>query len=551
LHDSNFDEYAQEVVLSGPGLYSSFTPTYTLAAYPNDALFEVYETNNPSIAAVGSLCIILFVSIIFFLYDYFVRSEFHHKEALSQARRQFVRFISHEVRTPLSAVCMGLQLWRDELIRNNPEDPSPDGKKGCQDEKEERIRRYATAMELQEGILSNADTAVGVLNDLLQYDKVESGTLHLEKSAVPIFELVERTAAEFRNSAKLKNIDYALDYAPLLEDQHQVFDAIVSAKELPQEIKNRHAIGDATRLEQVLRNLISNAIKFSPDGGKLCIRMISEAVATEPTGETMDVTLHAGDRVQCFDGGTLRIEVTDTGAGMSPDQLKNLFKEGVQFDVNKLQAGKGSGLGLYIAKGILEQHGGSLEASSDGIGRGTTFTMSIPLFYIPDTGLHENEESQRTVDWDMLDPLNILVVDDAKLNRKLLSRLLRNHGNVCDEAENGRIAVDRVIEVKKKGVRFDAILMDYEMPEMNGAEAARELRAMGCDSFIIGITGSLFSEDVANFKRCGANAVLPKPLDLKALCAELVENGVADASLLKTCGTTTNGRRKYEEALAA
>ena len=248
----------------------------------------------------------------------------------------------------------------------------------------------------------------------------------------------------------------------------------------------------------------------------------------ESAGKASEITLHSGEKASYLTGGTLRIEVTDTGAGMTPEQLKNLFKEGVQFDVNKLQGGSGSGLGLYIAKGILEQHGGSLVASSDGKGRGSTFTMSVPLYCVPEARSPEHEESQRTIDWDMMDPLNVLVVDDAALNRKLLSRLLRNHGNVCSEAENGRVAVQRVLDAKNRGDRFDVILMDYEMPEMDGGDAAKVLRAMGCDSFVVGITGNMFSEDVENFKSCGANSVLPKPLDLRALMDVLVENGVAD-----------------------
>ena len=299
LHDRSFDDYAQEVVLSGPGLYSDFTPTYVLVAYPNARLFDVYRTNNPTIAVVGSLCIILFVSVIFFLYDFFVRTEFHHKEALSEARRQFVRYVSHEVRTPLNAVCMGLQLWRDEMATSttttatataDPAEKNDGGSGGAAggggggggdgagfgedsksegagredgDGEEARQKKHLEAIELQEGILSNAHRAVGVLNDLLQYDKVESGTLKLEMTVVPIFELVENAANEFRQPAKLKEIDYNLDYGPLLnnnngnsDDQQKVFDAVVSARELPPDVQNRHVIGDATRLTQVIRNLI-------------------------------------------------------------------------------------------------------------------------------------------------------------------------------------------------------------------------------------------------------------------------------------------------------
>ena len=99
LHDRRRNNYARTVTLNGPGQYSSSSPIFTLSVYPNDGLFAVYETNNPVTATVGSVCIILFTSILFFLYDFFLWTELHHKESMSKARRQFVRFVSHEVRT--------------------------------------------------------------------------------------------------------------------------------------------------------------------------------------------------------------------------------------------------------------------------------------------------------------------------------------------------------------------------------------------------------------------------------------------------------------------
>lgn len=98
MHDPKYDEQALQISLNDPGQYSVSSPNYTLTAYPNDELLEMYETGNPTIATVGSVCIILFTSVIFFLYDFFVRSEIQHKDSLFKARRQFVRFVSHEVR---------------------------------------------------------------------------------------------------------------------------------------------------------------------------------------------------------------------------------------------------------------------------------------------------------------------------------------------------------------------------------------------------------------------------------------------------------------------
>lgn len=197
--------------------------------------------------------------------------------------------------------------------------------------------------------------------------------------------------------------------------------------------------------------------------------------------------------------------------------------------MNELQAGQGSGLGLYIAKGILEKHGGSLMAHSEGIGRGTVFTMTLPLYLLPDApGSNHSEVSptDRRHPSARVDPLDILVVDDAQVNRKLLIRLLENQGHVCSEAKDGVQAVELVKETfEDEGRRYKVILMDFEMPLMNGPEATREIRSlMGSDSFIVGLTGHLFEEDINDFKASGANVVLGKPLDIHVLMDAFLEH---------------------------
>jgi CheY-like chemotaxis protein len=233
----------------------------------------------------------------------------------------------------------------------------------------------------------------------------------------------------------------------------------------------------------------------------------------------------------------MEVHVTDSGAGMSKEQVAKLFCDGVQFNVNELQAGNGSGLGLYIAKGIVEQHGGVLSASSEGLGLGTTFTLTLPLYHIPDeikkkkTGTNDSCENegvdaktrQRQIQSTFL---NILIVDDAGSNRKLLRRILANHGHSTAEAEDGRKAIDEMEKARDNGKSFDCILLDYEMPNMNGPDACKEMRSRGCDSFIVGVTGNMMAEDVAIFKECGANSVLPKPFRLAQLDQLWLEHGV-------------------------
>jgi signal transduction histidine kinase len=153
---------------------------------------------------------------------------------------------------------------------------------------------------------------------------------------------------------------------------------------LPPELKKQRVIGDIIRLAQVLRNLISNAIKFTNEGGEINIKVSWISDQTSNTSMKSDFVLNSGKQVNGSTCGWLQVKVKDSGAGMTKDQLSKLFRHGVQFNVNELQAGQGSGLGLYIAKGIIEQHNGYLYADSKGLGMGSTFTLELPLFIIDD-----------------------------------------------------------------------------------------------------------------------------------------------------------------------
>jgi len=277
--------------------------------------------------------------------------------------------------------------------------------------------------------------------------------------------------------------------------------------------------------------------------------------------------LNTGEACAFVQSGMLVLTVTDTGKGMTAEQVRNLFGEGVQYNRNKLQAGGGSGLGLFIAKGIVEQHRGTLTVASEGIGCGTTFTLRLPLYYIPDALLppgyeslsrsgkqssndggggsgKEDFESMAIMEKGTMSsklragalarrpsvvanrPLRILVVDDAASNRKMLLRTLRNKHHTCVEAHHGQDAVDKFTAARDENNAdadsygdepFDTILMDYEMPVMDGPSASKLLRAMGCECLIVGVTGNILIEDVKHFHNCGADEVLAKPLKIAEL----------------------------------
>jgi signal transduction histidine kinase len=257
LHDPKFDKNRRSTLLTKTGFFSSTSASYTLTLYPNDELFDVYSTTNPNVATAGAVCIIIFTSLLFILYDFFVRQEFNMRLSVLEAKRKFVRFVSHEVRTPLNAVCMGLQLMQEEIRESQSTLTASKRFVSDSDNK-------AKMLELTEDIIGNATSAVGVLNDLLNYDKIEMGTLSLERTIVSIWDLIERILAEFKLPAKAKKIDFKLDFSALVETDEESPSTI----DLSQDIRERRVLGDAIRIAQVLRNLVSNGLKFTPDGGK-------------------------------------------------------------------------------------------------------------------------------------------------------------------------------------------------------------------------------------------------------------------------------------------
>jgi CheY-like chemotaxis protein len=253
------------------------------------------------------------------------------------------------------------------------------------------------------------------------------------------------------------------------------------------------------------------------------------------------VALHKDEKATVIRRGTVSIEVIDEGVGMSPEQVKTVFNDGTQFNANQFQAGGGSGLGLNIAQGIVIEHGGKLSCTSPGIGLGTTFALSLPVYdpvypsphspEMPVVDVSKDSVTKET-DSDFVVPkLFILVVDDSLTNRKLCIRLLERNGHTCEGACDGEEAVAMVKKsLSCSGKPYDCILLDYEMPKMNGPEACQRMRQMGCSSYIAGVTGNLMSEDVDHFRMCGANWVFPKPFRLEALEEQWIEDGVTPSN---------------------
>ena len=276
-----YDSYARTITLEGTHISGVSSQAYTLILYPTEEFFDTYSTNSPIFAMVGAVVIVLVTSFVFFLYDTVVRREFNAKQNLLQAKRAFMRFVSHEVRTPLNAVCMGLKLLEDEMkeattangkVDHNhcrlekkntlalPEtllnittarqaNASGQSSSSCCSTKKKDMESWLTLIQ---EIHSSATSSVHVLNDLLNYDKIETKTLTLELSVFSIETLLTEISSEFRLSAQKEKIHFEM-----AGDRHFQ----------PPQLQ-RSVVADRIRIAQVLRNLVSNAIKFTPENGK-------------------------------------------------------------------------------------------------------------------------------------------------------------------------------------------------------------------------------------------------------------------------------------------
>lgn len=557
------------------GIFVNEKTEYYMDIYATDEFISTFGRSTgdgirlSTMTCIITVMVIFFTSVLFVSYDYCVRKEFDSKDRLLEAKRRFVRFVSHEVRTPLNTVCMGLTLLQNDLanalgdgnqttVTSNqvkhhekfaPASNSSNGNDVVADNELIMKREVVEEMmSLSTQVFQNADAAVGVLSDLLNYDKIQMGTLTLELCLINLWTALEKTVDEFQVSAKEKFVNLEMDFSRIMnadmsgngEESYKESSQPLHSADLPPAIRNCKVVGDKIRLVQVFRNLISNGLKFSKEYSSLTVRVSFDPLPDRKQ-KPETVKLHKDIAAEVTRRGTVTIDFIDEGVGMTPEQVNTVFEDGTQFDANKLQAGGGSGLGLNIARGIVLEHGGTLSCSSRGLGKGSTFTLTTSLFSengldistpSPTNGVPAMEEETPDEENGLVSPeftiplLRILVVDDSVTNRKLCQRLLERSGHTTEGACDGREAVNMVRSSLKTGNLYDCILLDYEMPVMNGPEACQLIRKMGCNSYIAGVTGNVMSEDVDHFRSCGANWVLPKPFRLEALEDQWIEDGV-------------------------
>ena len=378
-------------------------------------------------------------------------------EETSRAKSNFLSNMSHDIRTPMNAILGYTNLARKE------KDPEK-------------------AAEYLEKIEASGQHLLALINDILDMSCIENGKMVIEPARADLKAVMDNVRDLFSVQMISKSIRYTVNTDKTV---------------------NRYVMCDVPNLNRVLLNLISNAYKFTPQGGAV-------TVSLRQTGSD-------GTRA------SYEISVKDTGMGMSPEFAETVFEA---YSREKTVASiQGTGLGMAITKSIVEMMGGTVKVNTEQ-GKGTEFIIRLE-FDIAEEIAEENTDAV-SEDADVqsdFSGVRLLLVDDNEINREIAAAILDEFGFVVDCAENGRIAYE-TIAASSPG-EYKAVLMDIQMPVMNGYEAARAIRSLEnkglADIPVIAMTANAFAEDIRAAKEAGMNAHIAKPIDVAVLMDELTK----------------------------
>ncbi|MBL8756747.1 MAG: response regulator [Planctomycetes bacterium] len=379
-------------------------------------------------------------------------------DAANQTKTAFLANISHELRTPMTAI-----LGYSDLLADGGSGPD-------------------AARLLQESVATirrNAQAMVAIVNDLLDMSKLEAGKLQVERIACSPLQVVDDVLGLLRTKAAARKV---------------VLRSVVP-EPVPEQVQT-----DPLRLRQVLINLVDNAIKFS-DGGEVTVTVSFAG---------------AGDAAE------LQFEVADRGIGMPASVLARLFQPFEQADVSTTRRYGGTGLGLAISRQLARLLGGDLVAAS-AVGHGSRFRLTVATGAVDGVPRAKSVRAEGVPAADTSRPLagvTVLVVEDGPDNQRLLRHLLERAGCTIELVGNGQLCLDRMAA---PAATFDVVLMDMQMPVMDGITATRALRQRGCRVPIVSLTANAMQADREACLAAGCDAFLTKPIDRKKLLATIAE----------------------------
>lgn len=365
--------------------------------------------------------------------------------------------MSHDIRTPMNAI-IGFTALAMTHIDNK-----------------ERVQGYL------EKISASGKHLLSLINDVLDMSRIESGRVHIEETECNLPEVMQEIRNMLAMEMQSRNLEFHIDMENVADGQ---------------------MICDRLRLNQILLNLLGNAMKFTAPGGSISVWIVEEP---EEDGDKAIYEFH----------------VKDTGIGMSEEFQKHIFEPFERERSSTVSGVQGTGLGMAITKNLVEMMGGTISVFSKK-DVGTEFTVRLPLKKVSEgqaetafKGEEENSPAIRT----SIKGKRILLVEDNELNREIAREILGEAGLLVEEAEDGSVALDRLLE-KGPGY-YSLVLMDIQMPVMDGYTAAQAIRNFEdkelADIPIIAMTANAFEEDKRKALGMGMNAHVAKPIDVKQL----------------------------------
>jgi PAS domain S-box-containing protein len=381
-----------------------------------------------------------------------------------QAKTDFLSRMSHEIRTPMNAIIGMTMLAKKAKDRDG-------------------------MIECLSNVENSSEQLLGLINDILDMSKIEADKLDIVSEEFDFKKLIDHVV----NVIKVKT-----------NEKQQIFTIINCVAD------NTRFIGDELRISQILINILSNAAKFTPDGGKITLDV---GICSETRAEIIDckqkhINRDSDETVLCF-------SIKDTGIGIPEDQIGNIFNSFEQADGTIVRRFGGTGLGLAISKKLVELMGGTIEVKSE-YGKGSSFTFGVKV------GITDNSKvsaldvkAAATEEQIDLCGKSILVVEDNEINRMIILGILEDSNAVITSVENGKLAVDMF---ESDPDRFDLILMDVQMPIMDGLTATRAIRnsvkVKGKHIPIVAMTANAFNEDKQDCINAGMNDFMSKPLSI-------------------------------------
>ena len=457
-------------ILRSSGTLESLNEKWIQTHYPEHT-FQGFVRKYKLIISLAAALLLIIIALIFTVqrssYNKLILFEREHSSELEQARQKaeaanvaksaFLFNMSHDIRTPINAI----KGFTDMAVKNY----------------DDKDRAMDSLVKVQE----SCDVLISLVNNILDMSRIESGNAVIRENSIDIREI-------FR------------DIRPMLEEQAEgkaiSLDFDVSG------IRDEHVLCDLVHTHQVLVNLITNAIKYTQDGGNVWVSLTQTEDAAEGSAR-------------------YRFIVKDNGFGMSEAYQKVAFDMFSREENSTTSGIQGTGLGLPLCKRITEMMGGTIALESEQ-GLGTTFTVELPL------KLTEPEEAEEAPALEKAPEVSlkgkkILLVEDNEMNREIATDILEDQEIIVESSEDGRVAVETM---KQKGPDyFDCILMDIQMPYMNGYEATKAIRAMYPDAKlpIVALSANAFEEDRRKSLDAGMNGHIAKPIDVAELLRVLSE----------------------------